>query len=236
LKKQLTDQQSETARCKSILEQIEKYIEPLEKSISTHNLHEFGLDFNIPNCSNRDIKLNLGWILGFRDAVYLSGDYIPKDDIWNYNTSDSHSPWACRRYDDCSGVNLEDISANLWNGPEAWPHGFIAEGHLDLSKPKYLFLVVNDYNNNVNNKYSSLVMGSTDINTSNILAKIPMPYSKYEIGYDDASDSIPKTREYFGPVSIEKLHIQVVDELGRIVSFNNNDISILLDFECLYNL
>ena len=202
---------------------------------SYHN-YDFGLDFNIPNCSNRDIKLNLGWILGFRDAVYFSGDYIPKDDIWNYNTSDSHSPWACRRYDDCSGVNLEDISANLWNGPEAWPHGFIAEGMLDLSKPKYLFLVVNDYNNNVNNKYSSLVMDNTDINVSNILAKISMPYGKYEIGYDDSSDFIPKTREYFGPVSVEKLHIQVVDELGRIVNFNNNDISILLDFECLYNL
>ena len=79
-------------------------------------------------------------------------------------------------------------------------------------------------------------MNNTDINVSNILAKISMPYGKYEIGYDDSSDFIPKTREYFGPVSVEKLHIQVVDELGRIVSFNNNDISILLDFECLYNL
>ena len=72
--------------------------------------------------------------------------------------------------------------------------------------------------------------------TSNILARISMPYGVNEIGYDDTSDLIPKTREYFGPVRIEKLHIQLVDEFGRIIDLNNNDFSLLLDFQCLYNL
>ena len=31
------------------------------------------------------------------------------------------------------------------------PRGYISEGIVDISGPKYLFLEVNDFNNNVNN-------------------------------------------------------------------------------------
>ena len=125
----------------------------------------------------------------------------------------------------------------MWDKkPQYWPHGYIAEGVLDITGPKYLFLVINDFNNNVHNKYTSLVKSSISMPASNILARISMPYGVNEIGYDDTSDLIPKTREYFGPVRIEKLHIQLVDEFGRIVDLNNNDFSLLLDFQCLYNL
>ena len=41
-------------------------------------------------------------------------------------------------------------------------------------------------------------------------------------------------RNYFGPVDIEKLRIQVIDEFGRVINLNNMDLSLSLTFVCLY--
>ena len=143
--------------------------------------------------------------------------------------------WPCRKYLSCPD-NLVEISKNgLWPSGE-FPYGFIAEGIVDISGPKFLFLLVNDFNNNVNTKYLSLSENGASISASNILARISLPYGKNEIGYDDSSDLIPKSREYFGPVTIEKLQIKLVDDLGRLVDLNKSEISLLLDFEYLYNL
>ena len=43
-------------------------------------------------------------------------------------------------------------------------------------------------------------------------------------------------RKYFGPVNINKLKITILDELGRVVDFNNTDYSVSLRIEQLYNL
>jgi hypothetical protein len=209
-----------------------------------------GLDFRLPGV-DRDIKLNFGWLLGFRKAVYCCNeDYVEKDDVWtrcNNKTNLKNVVWPCRDYScECNGVEItmNDVAPNIWvddiidvdSSGTLWPHGYMAEGMVDITGPRYLFLVVNDFNNNVNNKYTSLISSAVNFPASNILARISMPYGKNEIGYDDTSDLIPKIREYFGPVSIEKLHIQLVDDLGRVVDLNNNDITLLLDFQCLYNL
>ena len=42
-------------------------------------------------------------------------------------------------------------------------------------------------------------------------------------------------REYFGPTSINKLKIQLLDEYGRHFSLNNMDWSFIITFDCLYN-
>ena len=58
----------------------------------------------------------------------------------------------------------------------------------------------------------------------------------YNFGEDDYfNDTINRTREYFGPVDIQKLHFQILDEYGRIVDFNNMDWSCALTFDVLYD-
>ena len=94
---------------------------------------------------------------------------------------------------------------------------------------KYYLLSVNDYQNNHNNafvgafKYQSL----TD---NNILCK--MTNSK-----EDGTKTVlyPK-RIYFGPTNINKLHIKIYDEYGRILDVNNGDLSIEIECEILYDL
>lgn len=103
-----------------------------------------------------------------------------------------------------------------------------SEGLCQVSGPRYVFLTIDDYNNNVNNFFISAF--SDSINSRNILTRIDFPHTN-EDGY---GSQINRTRTYFGPVTIEKMHIQLIDEYGRNVNMNNMDWSFSLMFECMY--
>ena len=49
------------------------------------------------------------------------------------------------------------------------------------------------------------------------------------------SNQLNRTREYFGPVDIERLQISLIDEYGRKLDLNNMDWSMTLVFEHLYD-
>ena len=51
--------------------------------------------------------------------------------------------------------------------------------------------------------------------------------------YTDSETGIK--RLYQGPVNIDKLHISIVDEYGKIINLNNMDISLGINFKCLVN-
>ena len=51
---------------------------------------------------------------------------------------------------------------------------------------------------------------------------------------DNGGDRIFKTREYFGPVKIERLKIQLVDKYGKKINLNKNDFSFTLECTQLY--
>lgn len=113
---------------------------------------------------------------------------------------------------------------------------FIAEAPYDGAGSKYLYLVIDDFNNNVNNYFVGAFNSS--ILNQNILARLPQ-YSRNDRGNaqiaDDINDLTSSERNYFGPIHIQKLKIQLIDEFGRIVSLNNRDYSIALEFNCIYN-
>jgi hypothetical protein len=111
---------------------------------------------------------------------------------------------------------------------------FVAEGPYDGAGSKYLYLVVDDFNNNVNNYFVGAFNNS--LLNQNILARLPQ-YSRNEntqMG-DDINDLTSSERNYFGPIHIQKLKLQLLDEFGRIISLNNRDYSIALEFNCIYN-
>jgi hypothetical protein len=74
----------------------------------------------------------------------------------------------------------------------------------------------------------------------NIIARINLASVMYDNGaYQCADDpglssQTNRTREYFGPVDIQKFDIKFQDEYGRIIDFNNMDYSFTLTFEKLY--
>ena len=103
-----------------------------------------------------------------------------------------------------------------------------SEGQCQISGPRYLYLALDDYNNNVNNYFVSAF--SDSINSRNILSRIDLPHAN-EDGY---GSQINRTRNYFGPVNIEKMQIRLLDEYGRVINMNNMDWSFTLMFECMY--
>ena len=133
-----------------------------------------------------------------------------------------------------SGPGSVDASGNIM-----LPPAIVSEGICYIKGPQYMFVAVDDYNNNVNNYYVSAYADS--INSKNILARINLSSvvqsnGVYQTGEDDGfSTQVNRSRNYFGPVNIERLRITLYDEYGRIINLNNMDWSCALMFECMYS-
>ena len=156
----------------------------------------------------RPLPYFLGWQLGFRTAMYEMYGGI-------------------------------DASGNMDPSGNRAPQAAVSEGICLITGPNYVFLCIDDYNNNVNNYYAS-AFGSSTI-APNIIARLNI---KQQIGSAGAfnvisgeslSTSLTYSREYFGPVDIQRIRITLVDEFGRVLDLNNMDWSFALMFECVYS-
>lgn len=167
----------------------------------------FGVDTNGNTIYNQPLPFFLGWQLGYRIIEYISG---PGSVIGT-------SPSAI--------IKL--------------PASIVSEGICYIKGPSYIFLAIDDFNNNVNNYYVSAY--SDSINSKNILARINLSSIMqnngfFKTGEDDGfSTQVNRSRNYFGPVNIERLRITLYDEYGRILNLNNMDWSCALMFECMYS-
>ena len=99
---------------------------------------------------------------------------------------------------------------------------------------RYLFLAIDDYNKNYSQTIFSPFQESVFTNNA-ILAKL-VKTSDGNYNYVNPDVENNYIRKYFGPVNINKLKITILDELGRVVDFNNTDYSVSLRIEQLYNL
>ena len=122
------------------------------------------------------------------------------------------------------------------NGVYTNETNYVSEGISDVSGPKYLFLVVDDYNNNVNNNFYSAFNES--ILNKNILARISLtsPHESFSTIQQNNLNIVTTPREYFGPVNIQTLNIQLLDEYGRIIDLNFMDFSLCLNLKMVYDL
>ena len=111
---------------------------------------------------------------------------------------------------------------------------YVSEGILDITGPKYFFLVVDDYNNSVNNNFYSAFNSS--ILNKNILARISLQSNTFNVLEQNNLSLITTPREYFGPVNIHTINIQLLDEYGRIVDLNNMDFSFCVNLTTVYDI
>jgi hypothetical protein len=111
---------------------------------------------------------------------------------------------------------------------------YVSEGIINLLGPRYIYLVVDDFNNNVNDGFYAAF--SSSILNKNILARISLQGSVFNLLSKDNFNLITAPRQYFGPVNIQKLQIQLLDEYGRILNLNNMDYSFCLTFQTIYEL
>lgn len=105
---------------------------------------------------------------------------------------------------------------------------YLSEGVVQFQGPRYFFLVVDDYNNFENGFYSAF---NASVFNRNILARFSLLNSDPANATSSNVSTSGITRKYPGPVTIERLHIELVDEYARPVPLNNMDISMSLNFE-----
>jgi len=121
----------------------------------------------------------------------------------------------------------------------AGPQAAVSEGICMIVGPQYVFLCIDDYHNNVNNYYAS-AFGSSTI-APNIIARLNTQQQLNTVGPysimsgESLSTSLTYSREYFGPVDIQRMRITLVDDFGRVLDLNNMDWSFALMFECVYS-
>uniref|UniRef100_A0A6C0IWL8 Uncharacterized protein n=1 Tax=viral metagenome TaxID=1070528 RepID=A0A6C0IWL8_9ZZZZ len=111
---------------------------------------------------------------------------------------------------------------------------YVSEGLVDLVGCKYIYVVVDDFNNSVNDGFYGAFNSS--ILNKNILARITIQGSIYSIQSQNNLNIITTPRQYFGPVDIQKMQIQLLDEYGRVLDLNNMDYSFVLQFQTIYDL
>lgn len=142
----------------------------------------------------------------------------------NYGEQDRNTPLPLK-FGWCLGFR-NGIYVNNMN--------YVSEGIIDTTGPRYLFLVVDDHNNNVNNGFYSAFNSS--ILNKNILSRISLQTNIFNILEQNNLNVIATPREYFGPVNIHSINIQLLDEYGRVVDLNNMDYSFCLNLTTVYDI
>ena len=124
--------------------------------------------------------------------------------------------------------NAEYISNN--NGTDHYG-AVVSEALAAFKATSYIFIAIDDFNNSVNDYYSAVFADSFAI--KNIITRVNVGILR-EIS-EPSSTQLNRQRNFFGPVNIQKLHITLYDNFGRIVDLNNMDWNMELIFECVYS-
>lgn len=127
-------------------------------------------------------------------------------------------------------------SLGFRNGMYTGSMNYIAEAIVDVLGAKYLYLIIDDHHNNVVKNFYGLLNSS--VLNNNIMAKFAVfsvrPFN-YFITTSITNTSSPP-REYFGPIDLYNMTIQLMDEYGRIINLNNMDYSFTLLLTCIHDL
>ena len=109
-----------------------------------------------------------------------------------------------------------------------------SESLLDLTAPRYLYLVVDEFTNSNTNSFISPL--PTSIINKNILAKITIDYAHYSFGQVIVANPsngllVTDSRSYNGKVNLQKMKVQLVNAYGIPVHLNGLDFSFCLEIE-----
>ena len=108
-----------------------------------------------------------------------------------------------------------------------------------ITGPRYMYLCINDGLKSAGNNFIAAFAQSTlsnDIITRINLANSMASTGVYKCTSDEGlSNQLNRTREYFGPVTINRLSFKLLDEYGRVLLFNDVDWSMSIVFEKLYD-
>lgn len=95
-----------------------------------------------------------------------------------------------------------------------------------------VYLGIDDFQNHRNERICLLHQDT--FFSKNLIARVPLRDGKFTITFNDMSDRIERTRDYFGPVDLQRFHVQLFDEYGQLFDNNNMDFNFVVEVEVLY--
>jgi hypothetical protein len=132
-------------------------------------------------------------------------------------------------------ANKDNVYIDNFNvSPAVKYYGIITgESSCGSNIDNYIFIDINDFNKNFN---TNTIISQKDNSFigNNILGKITLGLPDSLI-LNNSADNMFKTREYYGPVKIQKLQITLLNKYGKPLDLINNNYSISLEFNILYS-
>ena len=111
---------------------------------------------------------------------------------------------------------------------------YTSESVYQSERYKYIYFVVNDY---VGNQTKNTVAVFPQVMLDeDILALIPITSDKFSTTFTDGSTYIYRTRNYNGPVDINKISIQLINPMGQIADIQETDFSFCLQIETIADM
>ena len=160
--------------------------------------------------ANQSMQMTLGWMLGYRSpgGIYAS-----------------------------NGKYISGVGGSGGGGTDGLGN-IISEGICNVQGTRYIYVSIDDFVNSSNNYFTAAFANSimapniiTRINVADLAQDVTVFHYAQQEGY---STELDRSRNYFGPVDIQKMRVTLYDEYGRIVNLNHMDWSMELMFECIY--
>jgi len=111
---------------------------------------------------------------------------------------------------------------------------YTSEGLFNGVPLDYMYFVLDDFN--LSRSSNLIAVFNDSFIDKNILAKIPYSNWNFQVLFEGKDDVISPRRQYFGPVDIRKLGLQLINKYGQIINLNNMDFSFTLEVEMAYDI
>lgn len=205
--------------------------------------------------TDRPTEGSLGWIMGFRDRYYSFSEAG--------NQVERPLPFQCPTVVRCTKrcfsppphpetgpdpvALVSDALSSLTGSRDPEPEerddeiatifcSIYAESTFSLFGSTYYMLCIDDYHSNVDHLF--LPDAGANLQTDRIGARQnALARIDFRISNDGCSldiDLTPSKRIFFGPVTLEKLKVMLIDDKGEEVDLNHSDFSFCLEIESFY--
>ncbi len=111
---------------------------------------------------------------------------------------------------------------------------YTSESIADTKLMRYVYLAIDDFQKSANNLFLTAFHNTTF--NENILARISLNSKSFTVLMENNLNLVTVPRNYFGPVDIQKLHVRLYDDYGRILNINYSNFSFVLNFKTMYDL
>ena len=180
-------------------------LDPFDPTNTVYYSPEFyyKIDFSLDDDDSIPVYNKMGWMLGFKKEKYTitrSNQYV--------------------------AIGLPNLNNQLITY-----YAYIdSESSYGSSVYPYVYLDIDEFQqNNRSDSLYHFIGSNLQLLSNNILARISISSSQNTIIIDNGSDTVFKKRNYIGPITIDKLHIKLLNRFGDVINILGNDFSFILE-------